>query len=478
MGFAAVLAALVVAADEGVYENRGFKIRFAPGKDYVIHPFEKPGKGKIWQWSDTLCEIQKADAKIDGILLYYDTALKVEKHADWREEKGWKASGKNVKRLSERVPKKPEGNWLVREYTLEIWDNDWHCLDVFVAKGKHNFELILMCPETMWEENQAEMRRLVDCLSYGDPGGAVPSVFEHAEHKIRLPVGDDFTVRREKDLVWKWEGALLELVSKDDKIGGVLRAAKWNYATAAQFLDVREKGDSDAGIASLKKVAEQKPDGRLQGDWLAREYTYEWEKRTWHMIRLGGARDGWNFELTLWALDEQWNDLKDRILKIVGGFECGAGGAGTTQTSGRETKVPVDVWKGCGKGSWVKYKYAGSGVEMEMTHVLVEHEDDKFYVQRTDTTMRENRTEGPPTRFVVDKDAGRSGDGEKPQIEEGEETIKVAKGEYKCRWVKTTLKSGWSKVWSCDDVPFRTVKMEAEFSGARSAMELLDFEKK
>ncbi|MDJ0973952.1 MAG: hypothetical protein QNJ98_05795 [Planctomycetota bacterium] len=57
----------------------------------------------------------------------------------------------------------------------------------------------------------------------------------------------------------------------------------------------------------------------------------------------------------------------------------------------------------------------------------------------------------------------------KPEVKEGEETLKILGKSYKCKWIETKIKLGetttTSKVWSSTEVPGGMVKMTSSTKG-------------
>lgn len=70
------------------------------------------------------------------------------------------------------------------------------------------------------------------------------------------------------------------------------------------------------------------------------------------------------------------------------------------------------------------------------------------------------------------------------KMEEGTETLKIAGGEFKAKWSKTTFEAGGNKIetktWMSDDIPGGVLKSETTTSGTMSATiktEVTEFKK-
>ena len=126
-------------------------------------------------------------------------------------------------------------------------------------------------------------------------------------------------------------------------------------------------------------------------------------------------------------------------------------------------------------------------VEMTNTMTLKEITAEKAVVEMVVVTkMKGNETKMPPqSREVpakIDKPTEPSEPSEKPKVEikEGEEEITVAAGTFKCKTSETTTtangKTTVAKIWTCEKVPGKMVKMTSETTGgATTSMELLEY---
>ena len=143
-------------------------------------------------------------------------------------------------------------------------------------------------------------------------------------------------------------------------------------------------------------------------------------------------------------------------------------------------KVREHLWRDFGVGTNVTYKMNTSGMEMEMTTVLLK-KSDTGYVLRTDMVVSGNKVDGKPIEYIVEKPTG--GDKSAPnalktKITVGDEEIEVPAGRFKCHWTRHETEKSMYKIWSAKEVPGRIVKMESEFSGTKTTEILVKFEKK
>lgn len=161
-----------------VYENQRYHIRVrAPGDGFEMRRYETPSQGEWFGWADCLLEMRNAETRVSALLLYSEAAFKAERLADERELL-WKKNNRSVirtaeKKLAERKP----GTWLLREFLIEAEANDFRYLHLFIAKGKHDYELVIWCPDAVFEDERETMYRSVDLVEYGEgeAAGAIPS---------------------------------------------------------------------------------------------------------------------------------------------------------------------------------------------------------------------------------------------------------------------------------------------------------------
>jgi hypothetical protein len=127
-----------------------------------------------------------------------------------------------------------------------------------------------------------------------------------------------------------------------------------------------------------------------------------------------------------------------------------------------------------------------------VTIKLVERKDDLVILESVSVSnINGKETKAQPKKLEVKKYVeSKSGvelpdlDSQEGVVEQGEETIKTAAGEFKTKWKKRKLKSQGSEVdatqWICDDVPQRLVKMTSTIKGKVSSKltsEVIEFKK-
>ena len=154
--------------------------------------------------------------------------------------------------------------------------------------------------------------------------------------------------------------------------------------------------------------------------------------------------------------------------------------------------------------SWSKFK-KGASVTLKsttdlgkttvvtvITTTLVEVGEDKLVLETVATStingmeikvpaMKRDVPKTVTTPKVDKKDDPKA---DKPKIEEGTETLKVAGVEVKAKWYKATADvmgtKTESKTWTSDDIPGGTVKMVTKIMGANPAtitLEAIEFKK-
>lgn len=315
--------------------------------------------------------------------------------------------------------------------------------------------------------------------------GFKDGVFTSAEHgaRFKLPKGSTVDTGNTSD------GKVVLFQSEDGELKGVLRHVKEGMGAAKHAKWRGAEWEKKGALVTWE--SEEKVAGK-EGDWVKVVLELEAgedEMKSAHLFVSKGKDD---FELAVMVKAGDWEKsakVADEILASLefGEFKEEAGDDGTAPGDpkpagggagdGKEVLLP-NPWEGCGKGSWAKYRMvteaAGTKTEMEMTTTLVDF-DEESYTVKTDMVMAGNAIPGQETK--IDRRQKTTG-GEAPKTEEGDETVKVAKGEMACHWVKTTTDQGWSQSWTSAEVPGRTVKLLAEHAGSKSEMELLDYEKK
>ena len=134
--------------------------------------------------------------------------------------------------------------------------------------------------------------------------------------------------------------------------------------------------------------------------------------------------------------------------------------------------------------------------EMTITTRLLEAGADKLVVEMTIVaSFNGMELKQPPMKrdiaktITLPKGTPKPDPNAKPKIdgakfEEGTDTVKVAGGEFKAKWYKTTFEAGGNtvetKAWTSDEVPGGLVKAETTTSGANPAtikMEVTELKK-
>jgi hypothetical protein len=150
-------------------------------------------------------------------------------------------------------------------------------------------------------------------------------------------------------------------------------------------------------------------------------------------------------------------------------------------------------WSECKAGSWVTLKtvsdMGGNKSESEMTNKLLEISADKATVETTMTmmisgkpmTMPANKRD-IPAKVEKPEEKGEA-KGEKPK--EGDEEVEVGGKKLKCHWIMSHTDSNGmvsdTKVWTSNEIPGHTAKMESKMSGSMSGtttVEAVKWEKK
>ena len=155
-------------------------------------------------------------------------------------------------------------------------------------------------------------------------------------------------------------------------------------------------------------------------------------------------------------------------------------------------------WSKHKKGTAVTLKvttdFGGMNTESRFTTTLVDVQPDKVVLETTGvSTVNGMEIKAPSMKRDVPKEVilpasvkKEDYTAQKPPgtFEQGEETVKVAGGEFKAKWYKTKSSAAGneveSKSWMSDDVPGRVVKLESATKGAaaiKTKMELVEVKK-
>ncbi|MBI2921830.1 MAG: hypothetical protein HYY18_12160 [Planctomycetes bacterium] len=502
----AVMAALASTAQAGfkggVYTNAEKGVRFRLGKGWKVGPAEENAEGGV-------CSFMDKGRKIVGIFAHRQESWKAKDHAKWRADQIGEAVSSVTWEREEKLEKEP-GEWLRVDLSVDDGEKTWRTSHLYVANGKDNWELVLRCAEDDFEENEKLLGEILDSFELGefkDEGNdpeepAEPDepsaqaaggrVWVDAERGVGIRGGKGWTVVTDRESFKLGNpNEVFEFATGDDELSVCLCEME-NDADAKLIADetVKALGKSFKKQKMLKGTAPEgteRRDFRVNNGDIGLRFT---------MVFFN--RDGKVYWLQAIVAEAKWDAVKEDLEGCVASLKIGDVSALEEEAKkepgdepvvkevdepgageGEETLLP-NPWEGYGKGSWVKYRMvseaAGAKTEMEMISTLVDF-DEESYTQRTDMVMNGTQVPGQETK-INRRQKVPAGGGDAPKTEEGDETITVAKGEFACHWVKSTSEQGWSKVWTNKDVPMGTVKLQTEYAGSKSEMELLDFEKK
>jgi hypothetical protein len=301
--------------------------------------------------------------------------------------------------------------------------------------------------------------------------------------RFRVPKGWKLETLKESD-----QRGVCRFADPEKKTAGMLLHVKKGWR-AGEHAKQRDAEWTAAGVRVTWEGEEKLK--REPGEWLRVDLSIEEEKETWRTAHLFVAHAGQNYELIVRVAEGDWESAEKTVAGVLESFELGtfeetgddpaAPDGGGEPAAGGDTKEVLlpNPWAGCAPGTWVKYRSVseagGTKTEVELTATLIASNEDS-YTERRDMVMGGRTMKGQDTTVLLRQKV--SSGGEAPKGEEGEETLTVAKGEFRCRWTKQAIPGGWSKTWTSEDVPARVVKMIAESEGVKSEMELVDFEKK
>jgi hypothetical protein len=157
------------------------------------------------------------------------------------------------------------------------------------------------------------------------------------------------------------------------------------------------------------------------------------------------------------------------------------------------------MWAKYKPGTMVKQKMVTKGgpaeSEMEMTQTLKEVKPEKAVVSVATSMVAMGTKMDMPAQNqdipakISDTDAAAADPSKKPdaKVTTGEETIKVAGKDIKCKWTEITFKQDdttiVSKSWTSDEIPGTNAKSQTSFKGgpmdgAVTTMEVTAFEVK
>ena len=514
---AALLSLLALPASagfkDGVYTNADRGVRFKVPTGWRQEA-SKQDDGRV-------CQFVGGEGETGAILFRREDGWKTADHAKWRT-KEWEKKFSMVTWEKEEKLKKSPGEWLLVEMTMESDGDDWRTVHVFVANGKENWELIARCPDEKYGDQEKGILAMMDSFELGEfkdegddpapepgpePGAGGDPVVGGS---LWADPGRGLAVRGAKG--WKpvidseqfkvhdpYE--ILEFQTGDADLAVLLSEMPNDGKITARFL-------ADATVKALRKSFKNQKmlEGPAPEGTERRDFRADSGDTGLRFAIVFFARNDKLYYLQAICAEAKWDEKKDDVEGAIASLTQGdvsglvaeakkapadepgetpgatePGGTDPKPTDpgdGKEVLMP-NPWKGCGKGSWVKYKVvseaSGTKTEMEMTFTLVDS-DEESYTQSTEMVMNGSKLPATEQKVSLRQKAPEGAGGTKP--EEGDEAVTVAKGEFKCHWVKTTTDQGWSQAWNCPDVPMGMVKTVSEFTGMKSTMELVDFEKK
>ncbi len=446
---------------------------------------------------------QSEDGELRGVLRHVKEGMGAAKHAKWRGAE-WEKKGALVTWESEEKVAGKEGDWVKVVLELEAGEDEMKSAHLFVSRGKDDFELAVMSKAGDWEKSVKVADEILASLEFGEfkeeegePGPKVEEPEAKGGGLVWADAARGIAIRGAAGWTWRTE----DFHVKDPY--EILEWATGNEEFIVTLSEVDNPSGTDAKtwadmtVKALGKSFknQQMLEGKAPAGTERRDFTAENMGKSMRFVFVFFGRNEKIYYLQVICLEEAWDEVKDSVKGVVGGLVLGdvsaqekemkeqgatgtkppAGGGGPGE--GKEVLLP-NPWEGCGKGSWAKYRMvteaAGTKTEMEMTTTLVNF-DEESYTIKTDMVMGGNAIPGQETKINLRQKAAG---GEAPKSEEGDEKVKVAKGEMACHWVKTTTDQGWSQSWTSAEVPGRTVKILAEYAGSKTEMELLDCEKK
>ncbi len=120
-----------------------------------------------FDWADTRTEFASPDGSIGGLLYATRMGWAVAPLAAWREKSLREATGTDSLSVTkESAPARARALWIEREYRLVFRGSAFRYVDVYYAKGRHNVELVLWCPESGWKERQGAMRGVAASMEF------------------------------------------------------------------------------------------------------------------------------------------------------------------------------------------------------------------------------------------------------------------------------------------------------------------------
>lgn len=480
---------------DGVFTSEDHGLRFRLPKGSKVDA-KSAGDGKV-------ALFETADGKLKGVIRHGTEGLGASKHAKWRASE-WEKRGAVVTWDSEEKVEGKDGEWLKVVLELEAGEEEMKSAHLFVSRGKDDFELGVMAKAGDWDGAGKDIEAILASLEFGafkDEGDDPPPPDAEPAAKTGGRTWADaargIAMRGAEGWTWRAENfragdpyEILEWDTGDDEFMVTLSEVEnANGVEPGTWADMTLKALGKS-FKNLNMLEGKAPEGTER-----RDFTAENAGKSLRFALLFFARNSKIYYVQVITAESKWDALKETAEGVISGLALGDVSKQVEEMASqpaaadpKEKRAPPDEggktvlapspWEGCGKGSWVKYRMAteagGTKTEMETTTTLVDF-DDESYTVKTDMVMGGNAIPGQETK-VNRRVPAPAGNAEKP--EEGEETIKVAGGEFACHWVKSKAGDGWAKAWTSAEVPGRVVKTVSEVSGAKSEMELLDFEKK
>jgi hypothetical protein len=204
-----LIALLLILQDPQTFHDKRLGVRLS-----VPRGFELRTSGFKLNWFGTLCEIASADGRVSGVLYHSTAGWNVGSFAAWREKSLRDAPGTVSLRVTrDEALRRGPGDWRVRELRMGFSRTDFHYLDLYVAKGRHNIELVLWTSEAEWEDCRDAMGKIHSFLEVKD-AWACPKCAE--------PIADLFECARcgkfDPPSADRWRALGIQVVTDASKI--------------------------------------------------------------------------------------------------------------------------------------------------------------------------------------------------------------------------------------------------------------------
>lgn len=259
VALACLLALPAAAQEEKKYENKELKVRFGLPEAWTLRDkdfqfgWDAP-KSNLF----TLAEFLNDDNQVGGILIYQkNTGYAAGDYGD-AVEKAVKPYLPMFERVAQKSSTKERD---VREYKYKVKgnDNEFRQIRVYTSHGKHNFQFVLWCFESLWDTYKDPMYKAIDTFKHGDADSDSGTGGGDEKPTMELTTPAD---------LWKgWgKGSSLSYVSESSGMKVEMKYVLLDHKEGESYVVRNETTMMGNTTKTVMKFNVKKPDGDGSGD--------------------------------------------------------------------------------------------------------------------------------------------------------------------------------------------------------------------